>query len=89
MCSPHKKKSQEAKDFAQDGRVPTLSIDHGFLGSEEEAAAANPFLIAYDGCTGALFAVAVATKEHEDWLADYLKAALDELGYGGCRVAIK
>ena len=89
VCSPHRKKSQEAKDFAQDGRVPTLSIDHCFLGSEEEAAAANPFLIAYDGCTGALFAVAVATKEHEDWLADDLEAALDELGYGGCRVAIK
>ena len=33
--------------------------------------------------------MAVATKEHEDWLADYFKAAPDELGYGGCRVAIK
>ena len=81
VCSPRRKKNQEAKDFAQDGRVPTLSIDHCFLGSEEEAAAANPFLIAYDGYSGALFALAVALKECEDWLADYLKAVLDELGY--------
>ena len=89
MSSPHRKKNQEAKDFAQDGRVPTLSIDHCFLGSEEEAAAANPVLVAYDGYSGAMFAVAVASKECEDWLADYIKAILDELGYGGCRVAIK
>ena len=34
VCSPHRKKDQEAKDFAQDGRVPTLSMDHCFLGSE-------------------------------------------------------
>ena len=33
--------------------------------------------------------MAVASKECEDSLADYLKAVLDELGYGGCRVAIK
>ena len=46
--------------------MPALSIDHCFLGSEEEAAAANPFLIAYDGFSGAMFAVAVASKEYED-----------------------
>ena len=33
--------------------------------------------------------MAVASKEFEEWLVDYLKAVLDELGYGGCRVAIK
>jgi hypothetical protein len=62
VCSPHRKKNQEAKDFAQDGRVPTLTIDHCFLGSEEEDAAANPFLIAYDGYSGALCAVAVVSR---------------------------
>ena len=85
---PAQTKNHKAKDFAQDGRVPTLSIDHCFLGIEEEAAAANPFLIAYYSYSGALFAAAVASKECEDWLADYLKAVLDELGYGGCSVAI-
>ena len=87
--SPHRRKAQEAREFAEGGRVPTLSIDHCFLGSEEEAAAANPFLIIYDDCSGALFAVAVASKEYEDWLAEYLKAVTDELGYSGARIAVK
>ena len=43
----------------------------------------------YDDYSGALFAVAVATKEYEDWLAEYLKAITVELGYGGARIAIK
>ena len=34
-------------------------------------------------------AVAVATKEYEDWIADYVKAFTDELGYGGTRIAVK
>ena len=70
------------------GRVPTLSMDHCFLGSEEEAASANPFLIVYDDYSAAMFAIAVATKEYEDWLAEYVKAIIEELGYGGARVAI-
>ena len=53
MASPHRKKSAEAREFAEGGRVPTLSLDHCFLGSEEEAAAGNPFLIVYDDYSGA------------------------------------
>ena len=64
-------------------------MDHCFLGSAEESAAANPFLIIYDDHSGSLYAVAVASKQYEDCLADYLKAILDELGYAGTRVAIK
>ena len=69
--------------------MPTLSMDHCFLGSEEEAASANPFLVVYDDFSGAMFTIAVATKEYEDWLAEYVKAITEELGYGGVRIAIK
>jgi hypothetical protein len=46
-------------------------------------------LIAYVDYSGSLYAVAVASKEYGDWLAHYLKAILDELGYAGTRVAVK
>ena len=33
--------------------------------------------------------MAVASKEYGDWLAEYLKAVTDELGYSGARIAVK
>ena len=38
--------------------MPTISLDHCFLGSEEEEAAGNPFLIIFDDHSESLFAVA-------------------------------
>ena len=69
--------------------MPTISVDHCFLGSEEEEAAGNPFLIIFDDHSESLFAIALATKEYEDWLAEYVKAVIDELGYTGIRIVIK
>ena len=89
MASPHRQKSAESREFAEGGRVPTISLDHCFLGSAEEAAAANPFLIVYDDFSGAIFAIALASKEYEDWIAEYVKSIIEEIGYGGARVAMK
>ena len=69
--------------------MPTISLDHCFLGSEEEAAAGNPFLVIFDDHSESLYAIALASKEYEDWLAEYVKAIIDELGYGGIRIAMK
>ena len=80
VASPHRRRSEAAREFAEGGRIPTISVDHCFLGSAEESAAANPFLIIYDDHSGSLYAVAVASKQYADRLADYLKAILDELG---------
>ena len=38
---------------------------------------------------GSLYAVALASKEYSEWLAEYVKSVKDELGYGGVRVALK
>ena len=79
VSSPHRRKTGERKEDAQEARVPTVSMDHCFLGSEEEAAAGNPFLVIYDDFPESMFAVAVPSKEYQDWLADYVKALMDEL----------
>ena len=89
IASPHRTRTDEKREFREDGRVPTISLDHCFLGSEEEAAAGNPFLIIYDDHSEALFAVAVPSKEYQDWFAEPLKSIIDELGYSGVRVALK
>ena len=89
IASPHRTHTGENKEFREEGRVPTISLDHCFLGSEEEAASGNPFLILFDDHSESLFAVAVPTKEYQGWLADLVKAILDELGYAGVRIAIK
>ena len=89
MASPHRRRSEASREFAEGGRILTISVDQCFLGSVEEVAAANPILIAYDDYSGSFYAVAVASKEYEDWLADYLKVVLDEFGYAGTRVAVK
>ena len=80
VASPHRRRSEASREFAEGGRIPTISVDHCFLGSAEETAAANPFLIVYDDYSGAIFAVAVASKQYDDWLADYIKVILDDLG---------
>ena len=89
IASPHRSKKEDKREFLGEGRVPTISLDHCFLGSEEEAAAGNPFLIIYDDHSESLFAVALASKEYHDWLAELVKSIIDELGYAGVRIVIK
>ena len=64
ISGPHRKMSAEYREFSK-GRVPTISIDHCFLGTEaeEESASSNPFLIVHDADSGALYCIATRTKE--------------------------
>ena len=62
VSGPHRCRSADDKEFSK-GRVPTISIDHCFLGSEaeEEHAASNPFLIVHDADSGAMYCIAMRT----------------------------
>ena len=91
----HRRRSAEDREFSK-GRVPTISIDHCFLGectgeetADVESALGNPFLIIYDADTEAIYSLPVATKAAEDWVAYALKSVIDELGYESVKVAIK
>ena len=89
IASPHRSKKEEKREFLGEGRVPTISLDHCFLGSEKEAAAGTTLLMIYDDHSESLFAVALASKESHDWLAELVKSIIDELGFAGVRIVIK
>ena len=59
----HKTRTDEEREFARSG-VPTISLDHCFLGSEddEDSAHSSPYLVIYDSASEALYAVAVTDK---------------------------
>ena len=90
VASLHKSRTDEDREFGR-GRVPTISIDHCFLGSNEtdESAHRNPFLAVYDNEKEAIFAVAVASKSTKPWIIDFVKNILYELGYGQLKISIK
>ena len=91
VSSPHKRRTDEDRDFGR-GRIPTLSMDHCFLGSAnapDESAHENPFLVLYDNETESIFAIAVQSKSTKTWVVEYVKNVLHELGYGEVKVAIK
>lgn len=46
-----------------------MSLDHCFLGSEEETASHNPFLAMYDSSSKTLFVIAVSSEEYKEWIA--------------------
>ena len=71
--------------------MPTISIDHCFLGSEaeEENAASNPFLIVHDAASGAMYCIAMRSKEANIWVIVLVNAIMKELGYEGVKVSIK
>ena len=52
MGSPHRAKTDEDREFGR-SRIPTLSMDHCFLGmaADDESAHVNPLVIAYDNDT--------------------------------------
>ena len=90
VASPHKSRTDEDRDFGR-GRIPTVSMDHCFLGSasNEESAHENPFLVLYDNETESIFAIAVHSKSTKPWIVEYVKNVLCELGYGEIKIAIK
>ena len=77
VASPHKRRSDEDKEFPQ-GRIPTISLDHCFLGSErsEDSAHSNPFLIIYDNETEGVFAISVTSKATKPWVVEYVKSII-------------
>ena len=69
VSSPHRARTEVDREFARE-RIPTISMDHCFLGSaeDEESAHAHPFLIIYDHDTEATHAIPVADKTAKPWL---------------------
>ena len=88
--SPHRAKTDDDREFGR-SRVPTLSMDHCFLGTaaDDESAHVNPFLILYDNDTEAIYAVAVPDKSVRQWIVEYMFMIINELGYEGVKIAMK
>ena len=88
--SPHKVRSDADREFGR-ARIPTISMDHCFLGSAEDdgKALGSPFLILVDSETEAIYAIAVSDKAAKPWVVEYVFSILVELGYAGVKVAIK
>ena len=92
---PLRKRSEEDREFSK-GRVPTISLDHCFLGSEDQGpdgaavpALENPFLIMYDADLEAIYCLPVASKAVTDYVVHCAKSVVDELGYSELRIALK
>ena len=83
VASPHKSRTDEDKESGRE-RIPTISIDRCFFGSDEsdESAHRNPFFVVYDNETEATFAAAVASKSTKPWIVEFVKNIVYELGYG-------
>ena len=66
-------------------------MDQCFLGSESDEgfAHASPYLVLYDNASEALYAVAVPDKSLHAWVVEYTVRVIEELGYGGTRIAFK
>ena len=43
----------------------------------------------YDGGTENMFVIALSSKGYKEWFTQYLVEIINELGYGGTRIAIK
>ena len=92
IASPHTRRAPADREFQED-RVPTISLDHCFLGEysgeKEERKAEFAWLIAYDSNSEAFFALPTGTKEAKEWVIVCLAAFIDKLGYSGVRVGLK
>ena len=71
---PHQRMSEEDPEFSK-GRVPTISLDHCFLGSEDAGphgaavpALDKPLLVMYDADSEAIYCLPVASKEVTDFV---------------------
>ena len=91
---PHRKRSEEDREFSK-GRVPTISPDHCFLGSEDQGpdgeavpALETPFLIMYDADSDAIYSLPVSSKAVAEQVVYCVKKVI-ELGYREVRIAFK
>ena len=91
IASPHKTKTDEEREERRASGVPTISFDHCFMGTieNEKTAHESPWLICYDDESESMYAVAVPSKSPTVWICTFMKHVIDELGYGGGRVAIQ
>ena len=66
-------------------------MDHCFLETlnSDESAHGNPFLVLYDNETEAMFAIAVASESTKEWIVEFVKQGLYDLGYSELKVTIK
>ena len=71
--------------------MPTISLDHCFLGPDGAAVPAlkNPFLIMYDADSEAIYCLPVASKAVTDYIVYCVKSVIGELGYSEVRIALK
>ena len=90
VSSPHKTKTEDEKEFGR-SRIPTISLDHCFLGTaaDDESAHGNPFLVIFDADTEAIYAIAVPDKACRPWIVEYVFMVISELGYEGVKIAMK
>ena len=88
VSSPHKRRTPEEIEFLKN-RVPTISVDHCFMSSTDEAASKNPFLVLYDNDTGSIYAFARGTKAIKPWIVRYVHAIITELGYAQVKIGFK
>ena len=91
---PHRKRSEEDREFSK-GRVPTISLDHFFLGSEDAGpggeafpALENPFLIIYDADSEAIYRLPVASKAVTEYVVYCVEYVIGELGCNEVRIAL-
>ena len=89
-ASPHRSRTEGDREFSRE-RIPTISVDHCFMGTaaDDESAHSSPVLIIYDGDTEAIYAVALSEKSPKPWVVEYFYQVINELGYGGIKIAIK
>ena len=92
---PHRGRSEADREFSK-GRVPTISLDHCFLGSEDMGpdgaaipALENPFLIMCDADSEAIYFLPVASKAVADYVVYCVKSVIDELRHSEVRIALK
>ena len=72
-------------------RFPTISLDHCFMGTaeDEKTAHESPVLVLYDSDIEALYVIAVPSKECTPWIVAWVKAVIDQFGYGGIKIGMK
>ena len=79
---PHRKRSEEDREFSK-GRLPTISLDHCLLGSEDQGsdgeavpARENPFFID-DVDSEAIYCLPGASKAVTDYVVYCVKSVID------------
>ena len=90
VASPHRSATPAERELRSEG-VPTISVDHCFLGSErdEEGHGERPFLMMHDSKSEAMYCIPVRSKATTEWVVTCVKTLIDELGYGGMRIGFK